>query len=168
MKRAQGRTTKNAIVDSIVSRVMKLLNETNNNYVEKVGPSERYTCQCDQIWWIFATLAQFYVLENISRVYLVGFAKFWSNCGKNILPLGKFSLKQMAKYYKLIFGIWSHCMRVVFLPISFKRTTNEREEGRRGMRIKIQTSSTMECRHSSLDSSAATGSNPYHSIYTML
>ena len=69
---------------------------------------------CECAFWMepmWPDLAQFY--KSLAKFYLL--AKCWSSWGKNVLPVGKFSLLQMAKYFKIIFAIWSHCLYVTNL-----------------------------------------------------
>ena len=54
--------------------------------------------QCDQIWRIFATLAQRLHFLAIMKGFIKYLAIFWGYYGKFYTILGKLSLLQMAKY----------------------------------------------------------------------
>ena len=60
----------------------------------------------------FCTLVNF--LKVISNFWYV--AKFWTCFGNYVMLCGKFSLFQMAKYWKNIPAIWSHWPQKGFLP----------------------------------------------------
>ena len=64
--------------------------------------------QRDQIWRNIATLANFLKsLANVLRVYLT-FANILNLFWHISMPLGKFWLLQMVKFWKISLTVWSH------------------------------------------------------------